>query len=227
VEGDVGSSLFVLLVEGDGTEEQHSMRTHLANQGCVVSVIHNPQLAVAVAYAEWPDLIVVNEHSGIAGAAEMCSALDHCDLGVPRLVVSDNEADSTLRAHAHLAAPFTARRLTLRIKKALGAQAERFLRVGDVSVDSLRRKVKCRGSEAHLTPKEMGLLSHLMKHAGEEVSRTDIMREVWETGYTGDTRTVEVHIRWLRRKIEEDPKRPQHIITVRRLGYRFQPLAEV
>jgi DNA-binding response OmpR family regulator len=63
-----------------------------------------------------------------------------------------------------------------------------------------------------------------MKHPGQVISRLVLMREVWETDYTGDTRTVEVHIRWLRRKIEEDPKRPRRIVTVRRHGYVFQPL---
>jgi DNA-binding response OmpR family regulator len=89
-------------------------------------------------------------------------------------------------------------------------------------VDTLKHNVKSRGNVSHLTPKELALLGFLMKHADREVNRTEIMKEVWETEYMGDTRTIEVHIRWLRRKLEDDTKRPIRIVTVRRVGYRFQ-----
>jgi DNA-binding response OmpR family regulator len=62
----------------------------------------------------------------------------------------------------------------------------------------------------------------LIEHAGQEVSRSTIMREVWETEYVGDTRTLEVHIRWLRQKLEDDPKHPKRIVTLRGRGYRFE-----
>jgi DNA-binding response OmpR family regulator len=214
----------VLLVEGDGTDEGRSMQPHLASQGCECVVVHDPASTLSVVYETWPDLIIVNARCDIPPLAEICAALDRSNLELPRLVVSENEPYSAVRAHAYLTAPITARRLTNRIKKALGTQAERFIRAGDVCVDALKRNVKCRGNVTHLTPKEVGLLSYLMRHSGQAVSRSEIMRAVWETEYTGDTRTVEVHIRWLRRKIEEDPKRPRRIITVRRHGYLFRPL---
>lgn len=222
--GDVGSSLLVLLVEGDGTDEGRSMQPHLASQGCEYTLVHDPALALTVAQDIWPDIIVVNARSGIPDIVEVCAALDRANLELPRLVVSESEPYSAVRAHAYLTAPVTARRLTNRVKKALGTQAERFIRAGDICVDTVKRNVKCHGNVTHLTPKELGLLGYLMKHPGQGISRMELMREVWETDYTGDTRTVEVHVRWLRRKIEVDPKRPRRIITVRRLGYLFQPL---
>ncbi len=217
-------SLMVLLVEGDRTDERQSMRQHLVGQGCVVKTVSDPLDATSIAYADWPDLIVVNTCSDLWNVSDVYSALERSNLDLPRLVVSDGEGGSPFRASAHLAAPFTTRRLAYRIKKAIGAQADRFLRAGDVCVDTLKRNVKCCGRVAHLTPKELGLLGHLIKNAGCAVSRSEIMKEVWETEYVGDTRTVEVHIRWLRRKIEEDPKRPRRILTVRGTGYRFHPV---
>jgi two-component system alkaline phosphatase synthesis response regulator PhoP len=214
-------SLLVLLVEGDRTDERQSMRQHLVGQGCVVKTVSDPLDATSVAYADWPDLIVVNTCSDLWNVSDVCVALDRSNLDLPRLVVSDGEGGSPLRAAAHLAAPFTSRRLAYRMKKAIGTQADRFLRSGDVCVDTLKRNVKCGGQVAHLTPKELGLLCHLMRHAGCAIGRPDIMKVVWETEYCGDTRTVEVHIRWLRRKIEEDPKRPRRILTVRGTGYQF------
>lgn len=219
---DAEVCILVLLIEGDGTDERLSMTRLLADQDCVVQQVGDPLLAVAAAEATWPDLVVVNTCSRLPNVAEMCAALDRSNLNIPRLVVSESESSNSLRASAHLEAPFTARRLAYRLRKAIGTQANRFLRADDVVVDTLKHNVKCRGHVSHLTPKELALLGFLMKHADREVSRTEIMKEVWETEYMGDTRTLEVHIRWLRRKLEDDTKRPIRIVTVRRVGYRFQ-----
>jgi DNA-binding response OmpR family regulator len=81
------------------------------------------------------------------------------------------------------------------------------------------QEVTVNGIAHHLTPKECRLLATLMQHAGQILTREFLMQEVWDTHYTGDTRTVEVHIAWLRKKIEEDTSNPQRILTVRGAGY--------
>ena len=176
-----------------------------------------------MAAADWPDLIVVNACASLINVDEICQVLDETQLGFPRLIVSHDEAHNHLSADAHLSVPFSPRKLTYRIKKALGDQSNRFLRVGDVTLDGLKRQVQRGGRIAHLTPKEFKLLRLLMQHAGEVLNRRTIMKEVWETDYLGDTRTLDVHIRWVREKLEDNPSRPQYVITVRGVGYRFSP----
>lgn len=95
------------------------------------------------------------------------------------------------------------------------------LRVASVELDVVARVVKVRGEAHHLTPKQCALLACLMRNAGRTMSREEIMAEVWETDYLGDTRTIEVHISWLRAKIEPDSSRWRFIQTVRTVGYRF------
>ncbi|MGB3328327.1 MAG: response regulator transcription factor [Thermomicrobiales bacterium] len=93
--------------------------------------------------------------------------------------------------------------------------------VGPVEVDHPRRVVRVRGSEVSLTSKEFDLLAYLVKHPGIVLSREALLREVWGYRHRVDTRTVDVHIRWLRQKIEEYPSEPVLIMTVRGHGYRF------
>jgi two-component system phosphate regulon response regulator PhoB len=100
-------------------------------------------------------------------------------------------------------------------------QKNRFVRLPDLIVDRHQRQVLCQGRAHSLTPKEFRLLSLLINHSDQILSRKTIMQEVWETDYLGDTRTLDVHIRWIREKIEKNPSRPQRLITIRGVGYRF------
>lgn len=100
----------------------------------------------------------------------------------------------------------------------------KLLRCADLELDLEHRHViKGDGPAQHLTPKECLLLATFIRNRGEVLSREFLMREVWDTEYTGDTRTVEVHVHWLRRKIEDDPSNPRYIHTVRGVGYWFEP----
>ena len=99
--------------------------------------------------------------------------------------------------------------------------ADSTLSVGHLHLD-LRMRQLTRGELTFaLTPMQCRLLHTFMLHPGEILSRQFLMREVWDTDYTGDTRTLEVHVRWIRKKIELNPSRPQHLRTVRGVGYRF------
>lgn len=97
----------------------------------------------------------------------------------------------------------------------------RILKLGGLILDRAKREVSARDKVHHLTPKECRLLAAFMQHPGEVLAREFLMREVWETEFTGDTRTIEVHVSWLRGKIEEDSSNPQLIRTVRGVGYVF------
>jgi DNA-binding response OmpR family regulator len=95
------------------------------------------------------------------------------------------------------------------------------LRAGDVEIDVPRRRATVNGAEIELKPKEFDLFLYLARHPGIVLSRDALLREVWGYNYPVDTRTVDVHVRWLRKKIEQDPSEPSRIETMRGLGYRF------
>jgi DNA-binding response OmpR family regulator len=215
-------SLKVLLVESR-SKDSYSVESDLLERGDEVVVIHTPRKAPSMAVADWPDLVVVNACSGFLDVKEICQAFDETRLDFPRLVVSHDEAYNHILNEMFLMIPYSPRQLTQRINKALGNQNDRFLRIGNITVDGLKRNVKRSDRVEHLTPKEFMLLRLLIEHADEVLNRSTIMKEVWETDYLGDTRTLDVHIRWLREKLEDDPSHPQFIITVRGVGYRFSP----
>lgn len=96
------------------------------------------------------------------------------------------------------------------------------LRAGDLTLDLVARCVIKDGVEKHLTFKECALLKMFIKNNGKVLTRSRLMREVWNTDYLGDTRTLDVHIRWLREKIEDAPSEPVLLRTVRGVGYRFE-----
>lgn len=212
--------LKVLLVES-GSQDSHSVEPDLLERGHEVTVAHSPHKAPSMALADWPDLVVVNACAEFLDVDEICQALDETRFDFPRLIVSRDEAYNHISNGVFLLIPCSPRQLTQRIGKAIGDQNDRFLRLGNITLDGLKRRMKRGDRIEHLTPKEFRLLHLLMQHAGEVLNRGTIMKEVWETDYLGDTRTLDVHIRWLREKIEDDPSHPQYIITVRGVGYRF------
>lgn len=95
------------------------------------------------------------------------------------------------------------------------------LKVGDVELDPAARVARRDGTELDLSRKEFDLLTELMRHAGRVVTREDLMARVWDVNWFGSTKTLDVHIGWLRRKLGEDPNRPAYIETVRGVGFRF------
>jgi two-component system, OmpR family, response regulator RegX3 len=99
--------------------------------------------------------------------------------------------------------------------------------VGAIMLDPDRHLVTSAGQSVDLRPKEFDLLAVLMARPGHAFERGELLDAVWGTGWIGDPRTLDVHIRWLRQKLEEDPGTPRHILTVRGLGYRFARTEEV
>ena len=97
----------------------------------------------------------------------------------------------------------------------------RIVRAGEVMLDLQNRIVLTPKGQYHMTPKQCALLQMLMERSDDVVTRSEIMQEIWQTNFLGDTRTLDVHMRWLRERIELDPSNPRHLLTVRGKGYRF------
>jgi DNA-binding response OmpR family regulator len=118
-----------------------------------------------------------------------------------------------------LVRPFTYRRLQNKIRQLLDTRPSYVVSLGPITLDRRTRRAKTPRGIAQLTPKQFQLLTYLMEHPNELVTRKELMLAVWETDYLGDTRTLDVHIRWLREQIEENPSKPQLLRTQRGKGY--------
>ena len=124
--------------------------------------------------------------------------------------------------------PFSMRELISRVRAQLrraGMSTDvapvEFLRGGPVDLDLARHEARVRGEDVKLTPKEFELLEVFLERKGRLLTRDFLITEVWGPNYYGDTKTLDVHVKRLRQKVEEDPHQPVHLLTVRGLGYRF------
>lgn len=170
-----------------------------------------------------PDIVVVNASSLRTSGKRICREIRQLVPGLPILVIlSPNQTlNHESCANVLLTLPFTARKLINRITRLLPSDGEHFMHVGRIRLDLERKRVRCQGRETRLTPRMARLLQVLMSHPGVVIRREDLFREVWNTEYTVDTRTLDVHISWLRETLEEDPRKPEFLKTIRGVGYRL------
>ncbi len=171
-----------------------------------------------------PDLVVINAASLHSNGKRICRSLREQVNGIPILVI--NTAELPLNddncANAVLTLPFTMRKLVNRINPLLPGEGESVIRCGPIRLDLERRLVSCEGREPRpLTPHLTHLMKLFMEHVGVVLERDRLFSEVWKTEYTGDTRTLDVHISWLRQALEADPRKPKYLKTVRGVGYRL------
>ncbi len=170
-----------------------------------------------------PDLVVINAASFRTNGKRICRSLREKVGNLPLIIItrSDQAINGDPCANVVLNLPFTARKLINRIISLIPGSGTELLQVGDLCLDTERNQVRCLDKEAQLTPRLSRLLHILMLHPGEVVKRGDLFKEAWKTEYTGDTRTLDVHVSWLREAIEVDPRRPRYLKTIRRVGYRL------
>lgn len=212
----------ILLVEDANLDQSKSLLTNLEDQGYQVLITHTPEAALEKTKVLWPNLIVFNSSSSLLNLPNFQAAIDQFNLKIPYVIVGDkNDLITEAGADIILVAPGKLQQLTQGIKKAMANQQDRFMRLPDFTLDCQHHQVLREGQVYDLTPKEFRLLYLLMSHPDEILSRKTIMQEVWETDYLGDTRTLDVHIRWIREKIEQNPGHPERLITIRGVGYRF------
>ena len=199
-----------------------SFASDLQKKGFDVQIAQNGSQAVARLKDVSPSLVVINAASLRSTGLRICQSIREKDAKLPIILIleNDNEVNKDA-ADAVLALPFTVQKLVNRIKPLLPGDGKNVLHVGPIRLDLEKRRVRCLGKSTKLTPRLVTLLNLLMEKHGEVVEREPLFKKAWETNYTGDTRTLDVHISWLRRAIELDPDNPKFLKTVRGVGYRL------
>ncbi len=226
-----------VLVVDDEESFVDALRVGLRNEGFTVHVARDGVEALEVFDDVHPDLVLLDVMLPRLSGLDVCREL-RSRSSVPILMVTarDDELDAVvgleLGADDYITKPYALRELIARIRAALRrAQANPGLEeilsrttldVGDVTLDPERHEVVVRGEQIHLPLKEFELLEVLMSNAGRVVTRDSLIDQVWGPDYVGDTKTLDVHIKRLRARLEEDPSQPTRIATVRGVGYRFE-----
>jgi two-component system OmpR family response regulator len=227
----------VLIVEDDQTL-LGVLRYNLAKEGYDVVTASDGAQALEVARSEKPEVIVLDIMLPKLDGFEVCRILRR-EMTVPILMLTakteeiDKVVGLELGADDYMTKPFSVREFLARIramlrrtemmKQEVAASKEApVVKVGSLEIDPTRHQASLSGSVLDLSPREFDLLAFLASNPGRVFSRDYLLERVWGYDYAGDTRTVDVHIRWLRQKIEVDPAHPRHLLTVRGVGYKFE-----
>jgi DNA-binding response OmpR family regulator len=231
----------ILVVEDDLTLRE-TLEYNLARQGYEVHTAADGQTALDIARQERPDLLVLDVMLPGLDGFEVCRILRQ-EMSVPILMLTarDEEVDKIvgleIGADDYMTKPFSMRELLARVKAQLrrvrltreeatateeGVVEGEKITIGDLTVDLARHEALIDGEPLSLKPKEYELLVFLARNRGLVLSRDLILERVWGWDYGGGSRTVDVHVRWLREKIEPDPANPTRIVTVRGVGYRLE-----
>lgn len=213
----------ILAIEGKRTERA-SFVAGLTKKNYQVASVPSGSAALERLNFFMPDLVIVDSESMRTSGRRICQSLrlKAPNLPIVLILAEDANLNSEYAADVILVLPFTLQKLLNRIKLLLPIErGSEILYAGPVELDIEQRLARLHGKQASLTPRLVALLQELIIHKGEVIEREELFKRVWDTGYTGDTRTLDVHISWLRQALEDDPRHPDFIKTVRGVGYRL------
>ncbi|MDY6911589.1 MAG: response regulator transcription factor [Chloroflexota bacterium] len=226
----------ILIVEDDHTLLE-VLRYNLDKEGFFLLIATDGVQALERARSESPDLIILDVMIPELDGFEVCRILrKETTVPILMLTAKEEEIDKVLGlelgADDYMTKPFSMRELKARIKAMLrrtemlqpksDGVSDSVLKVDNLTIDLNRRLVTVGETAIALKPREFDLLAFLARSKGRVFSRDTLLEQVWSYDYAGDTRTVDVHIRWLRQKMEIDPSKPKRLITVRGIGYKLE-----
>jgi DNA-binding response OmpR family regulator len=230
----------ILIVE-DEIGLQESLVYNFKKEGFLVESAGDGMKAIETARSWKPDLLLLDVMLPVLDGFEVCKTL-RLEMDIPILFLSaraeeiDRVVGLEIGADDYIVKPFSMRELLIRVKARLKVyhqlhdtqgrespkEKSEQLVFGNLVIDSMRHEVLLDGQPLQLKPKEFDLLAYLVENRGRALTRELILDKVWGWDYVGESRTVDVHIRWLRSKIEADVDHPVRIVTVRGSGYRFE-----
>lgn len=194
----------------------------LSRKGFQVIMAANGADAMEQLETQRVDLILVNAASMYSNGKGIVRNIKAKAPSSPLLlIVQENQDPEDAQAEVVLSLPFTLQKLLNRMKPLLPAMKKDVVKVGGLQLDTRERIVRYQGQQVRLTPRLMMLLQTLMERPGEVIERSELFSKVWETEYVEDTRSLDVHISWLREALEQDPRHPRLIKTIRGVGYRL------
>jgi two-component system response regulator RegX3 len=223
----------MILVVEDEASLAESVRYNLEREGFRVSVACDGRAGLERFRNERPELVVLDLMLPEMSGLDLCRLIrEESRAPIIILTAKDAEADKVagleLGADDYVTKPFSMRELVSRVRAqlrragmAVGPIGGEVLSGGPIVLDPERHEVRVRGHLVPLPPKEFSLLHLLLARKGRLVTRHFMIEEIWGPDYFGDTKTLDVHVKRVREKVEEDPRKPQHIQTVRGLGYKF------
>jgi len=221
----------ILIVEDD-RNLLDTLKYNLRKEGYSVVTAVDGVEALEVARRDKPDFIILDIMLPKMSGFEVCRIL-LTELTVPILMLTakteevDKVVGLEIGADDYVTKPFSMRELLARIRAMLRRVEMQVpttgtLKLGDIEIDISRHTITKGGNILSLTPKEFDLLAFLAKNKGLVFSRDQLLEKIWGYDYPGDTRTVDVHIRWLREKLEDNPAKPKRLVTVRGVGYKLE-----
>ena len=225
-----------ILVVEDDRNLLDTLRYNFHKEGYNVATAFDGAEALDVARREKPDVIILDIMLPKLSGFEVCRILrKEMTMPIIMLTAKDEEIDKVvgleIGADDYMTKPFSMRELLARVGAMLRrsrmtetqpSPEQPALQIGDIKVDIARHKASKGTTMLDLTPKEFDLLAFLATNRGLVFSRDRLLEKVWGYDFAGDTRTVDVHIRWLRQKIEGDPNNPRYLVTVRGTGYKLE-----
>ncbi|HEX5821646.1 MAG TPA: response regulator transcription factor [Solirubrobacterales bacterium] len=228
----------ILLVE-DERAITEPLAEALEREGFSPALAGSAAEAMEQAKASVPDLVLLDIGLPDGSGLDVCRELRRqTDVPIIMLTARGSEADRVagleLGADDYIVKPFSAREVTARVRAVLrrsspgpGASGAERIEIGDLSLDTAKHEARLGGAALELSRKEFELLRVLMEEAGSVITREALIEEVWDMNWFGSTKTLDVHISGLRRKLDDDPKEPRYIHTVRGVGFRFSGADEV
>ncbi len=212
--------LTALMVEGRRGHHP-SFAEELIKKGYQVTKAQSGSAGLDILDSVNPDIVIIDAASLRTSGVRICQSFRRTDNDLPIILIigEDKSHPDVVDANLVLQLPFTVQKLYNRTEAYRETGDKFILKAGPIELNTKTQLVSCHDRQTKITPRLVEILKMLMRNKGKVVNRDPLFSKVWDTDYTGDTRTLDVHISWLRQAIEEDPHHPKLIRTVRGEGY--------
>jgi len=211
----------VILIIESGRGNSPSFSNELMEKGYQVTKARSGIAGLAIIDSVKPHALIIDAASLRTSGARICQSFRVTDELLPIILIieKDQILPKDVNANLVLKLPFTVQKLINRLRAYHPTDDKYILKVGPIELNTRTKMVNCNDKQTKLTPRMVNILQLLMENKGKIVQREPLFKKIWDTNYTGDTRTLDVHISWIRQAIEKDPRNPKLIKTERGVGY--------